>query len=473
MTRPGKSRYDPGLGTDIGATAMSAPVRYVQKMLASVTGRGITVNIADCYEFIVNHYRPGDRIFLVGFSRGAYTVRALANLLMLCGVPTRTPDGPLPRFRKATRDIAREAVDDVLEHGAGFPREKYEDERLEQARRFRERYGSHHPSGEAHRSNVAPYFVGVFDTVAALGAVGLRRWAILSMLLLGLVVGTSLVALPVAAVAAGILRLFHWSFWATLAGIVAAANVVGIGIAAWRWYSSSKKTIRDFPKKGDVSSHRAEWKGANFDRLLSRFVGYARSANAIDETRKDFDRVGWGGMPAERPNPGGPPRFLQLWFAGNHSDVGGSYPETESRLSDISLKWMIEEATAIPDGLIVDGQARPGDATDIPKLRLFPASDGVQHCEIVGMRDTIEGKVPKSLRRFTGRLGWEVQVRKVHHQAPVHPSVVERFALPDVTQCGGSGPYRPAALAGHDLFKHLYGPVAQASASKSSPVPAG
>jgi Uncharacterized alpha/beta hydrolase domain (DUF2235) len=64
------------------------------------------LNIADCYEFIINHYEPGDRIFLCGFSRGAYTVRSVANLLMLCGVPTRIGEGPLPRFRKADRDIA-------------------------------------------------------------------------------------------------------------------------------------------------------------------------------------------------------------------------------------------------------------------------------------------------------------------------------------------------------------------------------
>src|SRR3954447_26017192 len=33
--------YDPGLGTDIGATALSAPWRFIQKMLGSVTGGGI------------------------------------------------------------------------------------------------------------------------------------------------------------------------------------------------------------------------------------------------------------------------------------------------------------------------------------------------------------------------------------------------------------------------------------------------
>src|SRR6266540_3015177 len=133
--------YDPGLGTDIGATALTAPVRFVQKLLASVTGRGVTTNIADCYEFIINHYQPGDRIFLIGFSRGAYTVRCVANLLMLCGVPTRTKGGPVPLFRKAARDIAEEAVNDVQEHGAGHPRQEFEAEREELARRFRRRYG--------------------------------------------------------------------------------------------------------------------------------------------------------------------------------------------------------------------------------------------------------------------------------------------------------------------------------------------
>jgi Uncharacterized alpha/beta hydrolase domain (DUF2235) len=41
--------YDAGLGTDIGATALTAPGRFVQKLLSSVEGRGITTNIADCY----------------------------------------------------------------------------------------------------------------------------------------------------------------------------------------------------------------------------------------------------------------------------------------------------------------------------------------------------------------------------------------------------------------------------------------
>ena len=62
-----------------------------------------------------------------------------------------------------------------------------------------------------------------------------------------------------------------------------------------RQHAQYTKTIRDFPNKGDKPrSHQAGWKSENFDRLLSKYVVAARSANAIDERRKDFDRVGWG-----------------------------------------------------------------------------------------------------------------------------------------------------------------------------------
>jgi hypothetical protein len=74
-------------------------------------------------------------------------------------------------------------------------------------------------------------------------------------------------------------------------------------------------------------------------------VHYARSANAIDENRKDFQRVAWGGSRKVRKFAKAPNRLIQLWFAGNHSDIGGSYAEAESRLSDNALWWMIEQAT--------------------------------------------------------------------------------------------------------------------------------
>jgi hypothetical protein len=194
-------------------------------------------------------------------------------------------------------------------------------------------------------------------------------------------------------------------------------------------------------------------------------VHYARSANAIDETRKDFDRVGWGGHQiGGLVKVNGIDRLMQLWFAGNHSDIGGSYAETESRLSDIALQWMIEQATGIRDGLkigpvMINGKKLPGTGDSGTTLELHPAADGVGHCDIAGMRDTLDGyaqRVPGCLRKFLRGQNWEEHVRDIKHDAPVHPTVRERFKLDFVVQCAGSGRYRPRALQGHDDFKSYY-----------------
>lgn len=455
--------YDPGLGTDIGATALTAPGRFLQKLLSSVDGRGITTNIADCYTFILNHYQPGDRIFLFGFSRGAYTVRSIADLLRLCGVPTTTPDGPLLRFRAQTRHIAEEATLTVLEHGAGHPRGGVlEKERDELARRFREKYGSQHPSGEEQRSNVAPYFIGVFDTVAALGASGARRAIIQTGLYLftaaAATLGTLLPALLVGLLAQ---RFTTIPFWPAFLGLQTLAVVGSIIVLRHRQRVAVRKTIRDFPNKGATHSHYAEWTGKNFNRLLSRFVTYARSANAIDETRADFDRVAWGPTVKGAAETAGLPTFQQFFFAGNHSDIGGSYPETESRLSDIALAWMFEQAVKVPDGLRVgpvfaNGVQISGTGEVGPALHLYPAADGVQHCEIAATRDALDNIKPRWLARLFRNKNYAVKVRSLSEDATTHPSVQERFSLPGVQQAIGFAPYRPEALRAVRTFEAGY-----------------
>ena len=453
--------YDPGLGTEATATGMTGLVRWTQKTLASVSGRGITTNIVDCYEFLINHYEPGDRIFLFGFSRGAYTARSIANLLMLCGVPTRQGDRPLQRFRKSTRDIAHEAVHDVLEHGAGHPRATFEEERLELARRFRSEYGADHESGEVHRSNAAPYFIGVFDTVAALGVKGALAIAIKVSLVMGAGVLAAVLSIIPSLAIGGILFLLGFAFWWSVLALVVAAAVLGGALMHWRQRKTIRKIIKDFPNPGDRSTHLAEWKGEHFDRLLSRFIGYARSANAIDETREDFARVPWGPTAEMETERNGIPTFKQIWFAGNHSDIGGSYPETESRLSDVALGWMIEEAVGIPDGLkigpvMVSGHHLAGTPEVGIPLQLFPAADGLQHCEVAGMQDLLDGRLPGWLRRFTTGLGWKAAPRPINKEAIVHPTVEARFRLDAVLQCAGSGAYRPASLKEHVKFSGFY-----------------
>lgn len=419
--------YDPGLGTEGDAHGIFKVRRTLEKLLASVMGRGIGHNIADCYEFIINHWKPGDRLFIIGFSRGAYTARCLAQVLALCGVPQHAPGNPSAPFRKFSREArqaAERAVHQVYEHGAGHPRGDFEDEREELARRFRTEFGSN----ENGAPNAHPHFIGVFDTVAALGASGPKYAGILAGLIL---LGGSAIALPV-----GLLSLifgFRFFLWFSVVAVV-------VGLIAWTVIDAdSIRTIKNF--KGVKSkSHRIRWRAENYDRGLSRRVEYARQASAIDENREDFPRVPWGRNTVIREQKGNePPPLVQLYFAGNHSDIGGSYPEEESRLSDIALSWMVDEATTIPGPLIVDRT----------RLSLWPDATGVQHCEVSSSRDKLSW-IP---RWVPGRFknGWPVHARTVAG-FPVHPSVFERFAQPSVAQPSGDGPYRPETLTDDERF---------------------
>jgi uncharacterized protein (DUF2235 family) len=73
--------YDQGIGTD----------RY--KVAGNVAGAGFTENILQCYHFIYENYNAGDKIFLFGFSRGAATVRSLANFIHYFGIlPKSRPE---------------------------------------------------------------------------------------------------------------------------------------------------------------------------------------------------------------------------------------------------------------------------------------------------------------------------------------------------------------------------------------------
>ena len=73
------------------------------------------------------------------------------------------------------------------------------------------------------------------------------------------------------------------------------------------------------------------------DHRLSPRVERACHALALDDERLSFHPEIWDEREEEDPN-----RISQVWFAGVHSNVGGSYPD--DGMSLISLLWMIEQA---------------------------------------------------------------------------------------------------------------------------------
>jgi uncharacterized protein (DUF2235 family) len=171
--------YDPGLGSQAdGGHLMGRLLRWVHNTVAQATGFGITRNVIDCYAALVRLWEPGDRIFLFGFSRGAYTVRCLAGVIAKCGVPrhpAKRPDELLRLDDASTHSLAAQAVKHIYQFTYprkmrdANPRQKFLLEiREELASRFREDHGSFDQE-DRDKANVYPYFIGVFDTVAALG----------------------------------------------------------------------------------------------------------------------------------------------------------------------------------------------------------------------------------------------------------------------------------------------------------------
>ncbi|KAF4910968.1 hypotheticall protein [Colletotrichum fructicola] len=82
------AHYSAGIGT--------GDLSFIEKERQGAFGIGLTGDVIDAYNFIVNNYSPGDQIFCFGFSRGAYTARALAGLVTDIGIiqPREMQDFP-------------------------------------------------------------------------------------------------------------------------------------------------------------------------------------------------------------------------------------------------------------------------------------------------------------------------------------------------------------------------------------------
>ena len=72
--------YDDGVG------ASGDPIL---KLVGGAFGTGLWQKIKDGYTKIAHVYEAGDPLYIFGFSRGAFTARSLAGMIMACGLPTQ------------------------------------------------------------------------------------------------------------------------------------------------------------------------------------------------------------------------------------------------------------------------------------------------------------------------------------------------------------------------------------------------
>jgi uncharacterized protein (DUF2235 family) len=153
--------YDDGVGT-----SRLAPL----KLIGGAFGFGFRRNVKELYTELVHVYEPGDHIFLFGFSRGAYTVRALSGLIQYCGildVKKVSHEVLTKRVNECWTAFRREAFQRVTERDR--LRNQPSSDMVRQDRARREAYGAvidhvHVPDGA-----VTIDFVGVWDTVGAVG----------------------------------------------------------------------------------------------------------------------------------------------------------------------------------------------------------------------------------------------------------------------------------------------------------------
>src|SRR5690349_514860 len=95
--------YDDGVGTeDLKAL----------RILGGGAGLGLARNVRRLYTDLARVYDPGDRIFLFGFSRGAFTVRTLAGMIATCGILN---GGDVNNRYVSTAQGLEDAVDRVYE----------------------------------------------------------------------------------------------------------------------------------------------------------------------------------------------------------------------------------------------------------------------------------------------------------------------------------------------------------------------
>jgi hypothetical protein len=228
--------YHPGVGTMGARNALSAAGKWWTEVRGKAFGYGFSDNIADVYTFLMRNFDSEARIFIFGFSRGAYTARALCGLLQMCSLLTPGNEALIPYALRLFKSNDKDKFDI--------------------AKGFRTTFSV----------PCTPYFLGLWDTVSSVG------W---------------------------ILDPIH-----TATGHLP--------------YTASLPN-----------------------------VSVIRHAVSIDE-RRAFFRQNLVHDPA--PNQD----VKQVWFAGVHSDVGGSYPEPESGLSKIALRWMLCEAQS--KGLFLDSQ---------------------------------------------------------------------------------------------------------------------
>ena len=137
--------YDEGVGT-----------KWFDRLTGGAFGYGLSENVRRGYRWLMEHYNPGDEIFVFGFSRGAFTARSLTGVIARCGL--LKPDAPMSfaqlyeRYQKG--DTVRPIYELKYFRKPGDPEPDFEERTLLKHSYYQRNFVK---------------MVGVWDTVGTLG----------------------------------------------------------------------------------------------------------------------------------------------------------------------------------------------------------------------------------------------------------------------------------------------------------------
>lgn len=335
--------YHPGVGTMGSPNALSWIGKQATKIGGLAFGYGFRANLADAYRFLMDNCADGDRIYLFGFSRGAYTVRAQAGVIFMYGLLCPGNEGHLPYLLRMFSRTSRARYKKPKGPEGG--------RRVKQtatSMAFRETF-----------SRVIPiHFVGVWDTVSSVG-----------------------------------------------------------------WIYDPVKLL---------------FEGQN------GVIRKGRHAISVSERSCFFQDNLWGPpLPAghedtvvlcEAYGEGVQQDILQVWFAGVHSDVGGSCPQGESGPAMDALRWMLSEA----EGLVLNeekcevifGKENP-KYPGLNELHRSPKAENHRLHESLTWKWWPLEFFPHKYFDIHGKMRWQLQPRPHNREVPdgalLHPSLLKHL----------------------------------------------
>jgi uncharacterized protein (DUF2235 family) len=256
--------YEVGVGT-----------KRFERFRGGAFGEGLDANLRNAYQWLMSVYEKDDVIYLFGFSRGAYTARSLAGLINKCGLLLPGASFSVPQIfeRYKQGDKAK-------------PLYKLRPDWIP-----RDQWTAEDVSLVAQSRRVEIEFIGVWDTVGALG------------------------------IPAGRLATLADETLAKLGDGKLAKLAGRLGLpSSYYFYSTSP----------------------------SKLYSQMYQALAIDEQRPQYRPALWTLFQAaddpSLPRLGADQKLEQRWFVGAHCNVGGGY--RNDPLAQIPLAWLQEKATA-------------------------------------------------------------------------------------------------------------------------------